>query len=101
MNRLDFTKFVNGITFNFKCDSSTFHDESGRKALESILAVYFNRGGMQIQVNMLDPTLLLAARENPELYPNLLVRVSGYSSYFNDLSPEMKDEIISRSMNAA
>jgi formate C-acetyltransferase len=101
MNRLDFTKFVNGITFNFKCDSSTFHDESGRKALESILAVYFKRGGMQIQVNMLDPTLLLAARENPELYPNLLVRVSGYSSYFNDLSPEMKDEIISRSMNAA
>ncbi|MCK4791027.1 MAG: hypothetical protein KAV87_45260, partial [Desulfobacteraceae bacterium] len=36
------------------------------------------------------------ARDNPDAYPNLLVRVSGYSAYFNDLTPEMKDEIIRR-----
>ena len=38
----------------------------------------------------------MRARENPDLYPNLLVRVSGYSAYFNDLTPAMKDEIIRR-----
>jgi formate C-acetyltransferase len=41
--------------------------------------------------------VLIEARNNPSLYPNLLVRVSGYSAYFNDLSPAMKDEIIRRS----
>jgi pyruvate-formate lyase len=39
---------------------------------------------------------LIRARANPDLYPNLLVRVSGYSAYFNDLTPKMKDELISR-----
>ncbi|MEJ2038143.1 MAG: glycine radical domain-containing protein [Desulfosarcinaceae bacterium] len=51
---------------------------------------------MQAQVNVLDPQTLVAARDNPDLFPHLLVRVSGYSAYFNDLSPEMKDELIRR-----
>lgn len=51
---------------------------------------------MQVQINVLDPAELMEARDNPELYPNLLVRVSGYSAYFNDLSPKMKEEVIQR-----
>ena len=51
---------------------------------------------MQIQTNVLDQKTLLLARENPDLYPNLLVRVSGYSAYFHDLSPKMQEEIIER-----
>lgn len=101
MNRLDYTKFVNGINFNIKFDALSFGDAKGRKALGSIFKVYFERGGMQAQVNMIDPQMLLEAKANPDLYPNLLVRVSGYSAYFNDLSPQMKDEIITRSLNAA
>ncbi|PLW67816.1 hypothetical protein C0039_15470 [Pseudohalioglobus lutimaris] len=54
---------------------------------------------MQVQANMLDPKILIEARDNPELHPNLLIRVSGYSAYFNDLPPEMQDEVISRSSN--
>ena len=51
---------------------------------------------MQVQVNMLNPQMLIDARNDLSLYPNLLIRISGYSAYFNDLSPELKDEIISR-----
>jgi formate C-acetyltransferase len=51
---------------------------------------------MQVQVNVLDPEVLRQARRHPEQYPYLLVRVSGYSAYFNDLSPAMQDEIIQR-----
>jgi hypothetical protein len=40
--------------------------------------------------------MLLDAREHPERYPDLLVRVSGYSAYFKDLNEAMKDEIITR-----
>jgi formate C-acetyltransferase len=99
MNRLDFTRIANGINFNIKFNAVNMKDEAGRNALGSILRVYFDRGGMQVQANMLDPKTLLEARDNPFLHPYLLVRVSGYSAYFNDLSPRMKDEIIARSFN--
>jgi pyruvate-formate lyase len=61
-----------------------------------LLKTYFKRGGMQAQVNVLDPAVLIEARDNPEHHPNLLVRVSGYSAYFNDLAPAMKEELIRR-----
>ena len=51
---------------------------------------------MQAQVNVFDPGVLMEARDHPEKYPNLLVRVSGYSAYFSDLTPGMQDEIIDR-----
>jgi len=96
MNRLDFTKVANGINFNMKFDHHALRGKVGKEALKNILKTYFRKGGMQVQVNVLDPKILLEARDNPDLYPNLLVRVSGYSAYFNDLSPKIKDEIIER-----
>ena len=56
----------------------------------------FKAGCMQMQVNVLDPAVLREARDYPERFPGLLVRVSGYSAYFNDLSPEMQLEVIER-----
>ena len=50
---------------------------------------------------MLDNAALLEAKKDPEKYPYLLVRVSGYSVYFSELSPELQDEIIARTSNAA
>lgn len=101
MNRLDYKKFANGINFNIKLDASSYECDDGKDALGSMYKVYFKRHGMQVQANMLDPKMLIEARDNPELHPNLLIRVSGYSAYFNDLSPAMQDEVISRSSNAA
>ncbi|MFQ5420552.1 MAG: pyruvate formate lyase family protein, partial [Anaerolineae bacterium] len=101
MNRFDFTRVANGINFNLKFDGYTLRGETGVAALGSLIKTYFRRGGMQVQVNVLDPKVLIEARDNPDLYPNLLVRVSGYSAYFNDLTPEMKDEIIRRSSLSA
>lgn len=57
---------------------------------------YFERGGMHIQCNIMDYAMLLDARAHPEKYPELLVRVSGYSAYFKDLNDAMKEEIITR-----
>lgn len=101
VNRLDFTKYGNGINLNMKFDPGTVDGRAGRKVLASLLRTYFRRGGMQVQLNVLDPKTLLEARDNPEAYPNLLVRVSGYSAYFNDLSPGMQDELIRRSSSCA
>ena len=51
---------------------------------------------MQLQVNAVDAELLRAAMDDPGSHPWLLVRVSGYSAYFQDLSPGMQREILER-----
>jgi formate C-acetyltransferase len=98
MNKIDFSVASNGINFNMKFTSLALRGKEGKKALEALIRTYFKRGGMQVQINIIDPAILIEARDNPEKHPNLLVRVSGYSAYFNDLTPALKDEIINRSV---
>ena len=57
---------------------------------------FFRNGGMQVQFNVQDYKTLIDAKKNPEKYPEMIVRVSGYSAYFKDLSEPMKDELITR-----
>jgi len=97
LNRFDFRTIPNGINFNLKFYPQTLRGEKGRMILSVLLKTYFERGGIQAQINVLDPEELKRARDNPLLFPNLMVRVSGYTVYFNDLCPAMKDEIIQRS----
>jgi len=89
----------NGVNFNLELAPWTVGDGSGSALLEGLIAGGFDAGCMQMQVNVLDPKLLLEARDNPGRYPGLLVRVSGYSAYFDDLSPQMKEEIINRNIH--
>ncbi len=96
VKRIDFTRIANGVNFNVKFDGSTLAGERGAKLLGDIITTYFDSGGMQIQTNVVDADVLRAAQRDPGAYPNLLVRVSGYSAYFHDLVPEMQDEIIER-----
>jgi formate C-acetyltransferase len=100
MNRLDYSRFPNGINFNIRFQAGLFRGAEGRNAMRALMDVYFARGGMQAQFNILDADMLRRARRAPEQFPNLLVRVSGYSAYFTDLSEAMQDEIISRTENA-
>ncbi len=101
VNRFDFQKIPNGINFNLKFYPHTLRGEKGRTILSTLLETYFQKGGMQVQTNVLDLDELKEARDKPDLYPNLLVRVSGYTVYFNDLTPVIKDEIIQRNTFSA
>lgn len=83
-----------GEALNLKypsCDTP----EDIRKFAQAIEA-YFRGGGLHVQFNILSYEMLLDAKKHPEKYPELLVRVSGYSAYFKDLNEAMKDEIITR-----
>lgn len=91
----------NGVNLNLKFDANTVKGKAGAMLLQGLIKGYFGQGGMQAQINVLDPKVLLAAKENPDQHRNLLVRISGYSAYFVDLSPEMQDEIITRTLQAA
>jgi formate C-acetyltransferase len=71
------------------------NDEDVKRMGQAVEA-YFRHGGLHIQFNIMSYELLIDAKKYPEKYPDLLVRVSGYSAYFNDLNEAMKDEIITR-----
>ena len=58
------------------------------------------KGFYQIQINVIDSKTLIAAKANPDLYKNLIVRVWGFSAYFNDLPEEYKNLLIQRAMYA-
>jgi len=64
----------------------------------TFLKVSFQKGVMQMQMNVLNPKILLEARENPDTHPNLIVRVWGFSAYFRDLPEEYKDLIVERAL---
>jgi len=73
-------------------------DEDLRK-LGSLVRSYFALGGHHIQFNIVDTATLYAAQENPEDYKDLLVRMAGYSDYFNDMNADLQQEVIDRTEN--
>lgn len=67
--------------------------------LGQLVRSYFALGGHHIQFNIVDTATLLAAQENPEDYKDLLVRMAGYSDYFNDMNADLQQEVIDRTEN--
>lgn len=67
-----------------------------KAAIETLIAVYLEGGGIQFQVNSVSSAKLRKALDNPELYPKLVVRVGGYSVYFNSLSRRSREESVER-----
>ncbi|OGS74352.1 MAG: glycyl radical enzyme [Flavobacteria bacterium RIFCSPLOWO2_12_FULL_35_11] len=67
--------------------------------LGQLVKSYFALGGHHIQFNIVDTATLYAAQENPEDYKDLLVRMAGYSDYFNDMNIDLQQEVIERTEN--
>ncbi len=86
----------NGINFNLELAPWMVSGADGATTLQSLIDGGFANGCMQLQLNVIDPKILIEARDNPGRHRGLLVRVSGYSAYFDDLSPAMQQEIIDR-----
>jgi len=93
---LDSSKWANCCALNLKFDKKVVQGIGGQRAMRSLLDTYFDQGGMQLQVNVLDGEVLRAAKANPAAYPGIVVRVAGYCAYFNDLQSAVQDEIIER-----
>ena len=94
-------KVGNGLCLNEKIDPWYLRGEEGTQLLADLTRGYFAAGGMQVQYNVVDASVLLDAKRHPERHRDLVVRISGYSAYFNDLTDEMKDDLIARTQHAA
>lgn len=98
LGKLDQTK-SGGTLLNVRFVPTLLKREEDLKKLVSLIRAYFNMGGHHIQFNIVDTQTLLDAQKEPENYKDLLVRVAGYSDYFNDMTEQLQNEIIARTEN--
>jgi formate C-acetyltransferase len=90
-----------GTLLNQKFSPSFFEDDESINKLSQLIRSYFRMDGHHIQFNVVDAETLRKAQKNPEKYKDLIVRVAGYSDYFNDLGEELQNEIIRRTEHEA
>ena len=77
-------------------DSHLAKEMGGLEAVESLIKVHNDQGGTLININVISREQILAAKANPDLFPDLVVRVSGYSAYFKSLSPDLQQIVVDR-----
>lgn len=98
LTKLDHVK-TGGTLLNLRFLPGLLKREEDIARLGSLIRSYFAMGGHHVQFNIVDTATLLAAREHPEEYRDLLVRMAGYSDYFNDMNDDLKQEVIERTEN--
>lgn len=92
----DHSPMIGGLAYNMKFNTSLFKTPEGFRRLRDLILTFLRRGGLETQVNVVDAEVLRKARQNPEEYRDLVVRIGGYTDYFTRLSPEMQDEVMMR-----
>ena len=97
MGKLPNDKITGGVLLNQKISPFSIAHEAGIIKLMAMIRTFFNDlHGFHVQYNIVSRATLLAAQAEPQKYRNLIVRVAGYSAFFNVLSPETQNDIIER-----
>ena len=98
LGKLDQTK-SGGTLLNVRFVPQLLKRDEDQRKLASLIRTYFKFGGHHIQFNIVDTATLHDAQQHPDEYRDLLVRVAGYSDYFNDMTEQLQNEIIARTEN--
>ncbi|MBR1634489.1 MAG: glycyl radical protein [Lachnospiraceae bacterium] len=97
VSKLPTEKITGGVLLNQKMTPQMLEKEENRQKLEMLISAFFNRlHGYHVQYNIVSRETLLDAQAHPENHRDLIVRVAGYSAFFNVLSKATQDDIIER-----
>jgi formate C-acetyltransferase len=95
--KLDTKEITGGVLLNQKVTPQMLAKEENKMKLQMLIRTFFNRlHGYHIQYNVVSRETLIDAQNNPEQYRDLIVRVAGYSAFWNVLSKATQDDIIER-----
>lgn len=94
--KMDFTKSVCGATVELKMLPDSLKGDNGITALVGLAKTFRQKKGWYMHIDVVDTATLIDAQMHPEKYPNLPVRVAGWSARFNTLCKEWQDMIIQR-----
>jgi formate C-acetyltransferase len=88
--------YGNTAPLQIEFDPKLANDEKGIDIILNLITTHFDEGGTLININVLDEKKLLEANENPDLHPDLVVRVTGFTAYFASLSPDFRKLVVER-----
>lgn len=88
------------LVINMRVARELVSDPHLKPKLRALLKSYFDHGGMQIQINVVDQETLRDAIAHPERHGDLIVRIGGYSEYFNILGDDLKQTVLERCVHA-
>ena len=94
--KYDLTNIINGGPLTMEIHDNTLRNRQGIKKVAKLVKIFVELGGHQLQLNSINRDVLLDAQKHPEDHKNLIVRVGGWSGYFNELDLEYQNHIISR-----
>jgi len=96
VGKLDMVRIPHGAILNMRFSPSLLQGEDGIRNFASFARGFVKLGGWHDQFNVISNETLRDAQRHPERYRGLLVRVSGYSAFFVELSSEVQEDIITR-----
>jgi len=94
--KMDFTRVPNGATVELKIHPASVEGEAGIDALTGLMKTFVRMGGYFMHIDVVDSAMLIDAQRHPEKYPNLAVRVAGWSARFATLDKTWQDMVIAR-----
>ena len=97
---LDYDRIYNGGPITLEMANSVFSNDKSLEKVAIFIQMFIKLGCQQLQMNVLNPKMLLDAQAHPEKYRNLIVRVWGWSGYFTELATEYQEHIISRHIHS-
>lgn len=88
--------YGNTAPIQLELDPGLVQDEESVKKIADLIRTIFEKGVTLLNINIIDEKKILEAHKDPSLYPDLVVRVTGFTAYFSMLSPEFRQLVVDR-----
>lgn len=99
MGKVDHVEILGGVILNMRIDPAVAGDRDGIKRLADLIRTFVDQKVFHVQINIVSSDTLKAAQGEPEKYRDLVVKVAGYSAFFTQLTKDLQDTIIRRTVH--